>query len=67
MNKKIFDITINEGSAPDKHVIFECEEECREQMDTSEIITKAVANSVIQTKDVRWIESIKDVTNEHHE
>lgn len=63
MSKKLYEITINEGSAPNKKIVFDCECDSSEKMNTSEIITSAVAHNVIQTKDVRWIESIKDITH----
>ncbi|WBW98170.1 hypothetical protein [Oceanirhabdus sp. W0125-5] len=63
MSKKTYEITINEGSAPNKKIVFDCDYDCTEEMNNSQVITSAVANSVIQTKDVRWIQDIKDVTN----
>ena len=64
MSKKTYEITINEGSAPNKKLVFDCEYDCAEEMNNSQVITTAVANSVIQTKDVRWIQDIRDITNE---
>ena len=64
MSKKTFEITINEGSAPNKKLVFDCEYDCSEELNNSQVITTAVANSVIQTKDVRWIQDIRDVTND---
>lgn len=61
--KKTYEITINEGTAPNKKVLFNCECENSHIMNTSEIITSAVAHNAIQTKDVRWIESVKDVSH----
>lgn len=57
-----FEITIDGGSAPNRSVIVNVDDSKFQYQNTQDtVIREAVSQEAILTKDVRWIDEIKEI------